>query len=102
MRAAGEAEARAEAGEAADAAGAATDRREGRREAGEAAARAAPRPPPSPVEALAERPDAAVAWDEGLPEAFRMREEAVLRADLTQLADALRRSTGRWRRSTPP
>ena len=45
---------------------------------------------PSPVEALAARPDYAVAWDEGLPEPFRLREEAVLRADLAQLADTLK------------
>ena len=31
-----------------------------------------------------------VAWDEALPEPFRLREDAVLRADLTQLADALK------------
>jgi hemolysin D len=45
---------------------------------------------PSPVEALAGRPEFAVAWDEGLPESFRLREEAVLRADLVQLSDALK------------
>ena len=45
---------------------------------------------PSPVETLAGRPEFAVAWDEGLPEPFRLREEAVLRADLTQLSDALK------------
>ena len=31
-----------------------------------------------------------ITWDEGLPEPFRLREEAVLRADLTQLSDALK------------
>jgi hemolysin D len=31
-----------------------------------------------------------VAWDAGLPEQFRLREEAVLRADLAQLSDALK------------
>jgi hemolysin D len=45
---------------------------------------------PSPVEALAGRPAFPIAWDEDLPEPFRLREEAVLRADLTQLADALK------------
>ncbi len=44
---------------------------------------------PSPVEALAGRPGLAIAWDEATPESFRLREEAVLRADLAQLADAL-------------
>ena len=42
-----------------------------------------------PVETLAGQPDLKVAWDESLPEPFRLREEAVLRADLTQLSDAL-------------
>jgi hemolysin D len=31
-----------------------------------------------------------VAWDEAVPEQFRLREEAVLRADLAQLSDALK------------
>ncbi|RBP00180.1 hemolysin D, partial [Roseiarcus fermentans] len=88
VRAAGEAEARAEAGEAADAAGAADG--PAAKAGAKPASPARAGPAPSPVEALAERPDAAIAWDEGLPEAFRMREEAVLRADLTQLADALK------------
>ena len=43
----------------------------------------------SPVEKLAGQPDLKIAWDEALPEPFRLREEAVLRADLVQLADAL-------------
>jgi multidrug efflux pump subunit AcrA (membrane-fusion protein) len=43
----------------------------------------------SPVERLAGQPDTKIAWDESLPEPFRLREEAVLRADLVQLADAL-------------
>jgi hemolysin D len=34
--------------------------------------------------------DLNIAWDDGLPEPFRLREEAVLRADLTQLSDALK------------
>jgi hemolysin D len=46
--------------------------------------------PPNPVEALAGRLAFSVAWDEGLPESFRLREEAVLRADLTELSDALK------------
>jgi hemolysin D len=45
---------------------------------------------PSAVEALAGRPAFSIAWDEGLPETFRLREEAVLSADLTQLSDALK------------
>ena len=44
----------------------------------------------SPIEKLAGRPELTIAWDEGLPEPFRLREEAVLRADLTQLSDALK------------
>jgi hemolysin D len=44
----------------------------------------------SPVEELAGRPELTIAWDEGLPEPFRLREEAVLRADLAQLSDALK------------
>jgi len=46
--------------------------------------------PGSPVEALVGRPTYAVAWDERLPEPFRLREEAVLRADLGALADSLK------------
>ena len=44
----------------------------------------------SQVEELAGRPNLDVAWDDSLPEPFRLREEAVLRADLTQLSDALK------------
>ena len=47
-------------------------------------------PAASPVEKLAGQPDLKIAWDEALPEPFRLREEAVLRADLAQLADALK------------
>ena len=43
----------------------------------------------SPVEKLGGQADLKIAWDESLPEPFRLREEAVLRADLTQLSDAL-------------
>ena len=43
-----------------------------------------------PVEDLAGRTDLKIAWDDGLPETFRLREEAVLRADLNQLSDALK------------
>jgi len=43
----------------------------------------------SPVEELAGRPELTIAWDEAVQESFRLREEAVLRADLTQLSDAL-------------
>ncbi len=41
------------------------------------------------IEALAGQTKLNVAWDEALPEPFRLREEAVLRADLNQLSDAL-------------
>ncbi len=44
----------------------------------------------SQVEDLAGRPNLDVAWDDSLTEPFRLREEAVLRADLTQLSDALK------------
>ena len=44
----------------------------------------------SPVENLAGQPDIKIVWDESLPEPFRLREEAVLRADLAQLADSLK------------
>ena len=44
----------------------------------------------SQVEELAGRPNLDVAWDDSLTEPFRLREEAVLRADLTQLSDALK------------
>jgi hemolysin D len=42
------------------------------------------------VESLAGLAELKVAWDETLPEPFRLREEAVLRADLAQLSDALK------------
>jgi hemolysin D len=44
----------------------------------------------SPVEMLAGQFDLKVAWDESLPDSFRLREEAVLRADLGQLSDSLK------------
>jgi len=44
----------------------------------------------SSVEQLAGQADMNIAWDESLPEPFRLREEAVLRADLAQLSDALK------------
>jgi hemolysin D len=44
----------------------------------------------SPIEALAGRPELKIDWVESLPDAFRLREEAVLRADLGQLSDALK------------
>jgi hemolysin D len=43
-----------------------------------------------PVENLAGQAELAVAWDKTVPEAFRLREEAVLRADLAQLSDGLK------------
>jgi hemolysin D len=45
---------------------------------------------PSAVEALAGKPEFAIVWNDGLPEPFRLREEAVLRADLAQLSDSLK------------
>ena len=42
------------------------------------------------IESLATRTELKVAWDEALREIFRLREEAVLRADLSQLADTLK------------
>ena len=42
------------------------------------------------VEDLAGRADLKIAWDPTVPERFRLREEAVLRADLGQLSDALK------------
>ena len=62
-----------------DAAASELARRTGRRLAGR----------PQPGRELAGQPDLKIAWDESLPEPFRLREEAVLRADLTQLSDAL-------------
>ena len=43
----------------------------------------------SPVEALAGRSAFSIRWDSDLPEGFRLRQEAVLHADLAQLSDAL-------------
>jgi hemolysin D len=43
----------------------------------------------STVEQFADQADMKIAWDESLPESFRLREEAVLRADLAQLSDSL-------------
>jgi hypothetical protein len=42
------------------------------------------------VESLAGQADFKIAWDAALPEQFELREEAVLRADLAQLSDALK------------
>jgi hemolysin D len=42
------------------------------------------------VENLAGKAELKVAWDVAVPEPFRLREEAVLRADLAQLSDALK------------
>jgi hemolysin D len=44
----------------------------------------------SPLARAAADGEGEIAWDEGLPEAFRLREAAVLNADLTQLSDALK------------
>jgi hemolysin D len=43
-----------------------------------------------PVENLAGRPDLKIDWAASLPDSFRLREEAVLHADLVQLSDSLR------------
>ena len=43
----------------------------------------------SPVERLADEAAPRIDWSDNLPEAFRLREEAVLRADLAQLSDSL-------------
>lgn len=44
----------------------------------------------SPVENLAGQAELKVAWDKDVPEQFRLRQEAVLRADLGELSDALK------------
>jgi hemolysin D len=44
----------------------------------------------SPIERLAGQSDLKVAWDKSLPDSFRLREEAVLRADLGQLSESLK------------
>ena len=44
----------------------------------------------SPLEGAAADAEAKIAWDDATPEAFRLREQAVLAADLTQLSDTLK------------
>jgi membrane fusion protein, hemolysin D len=44
----------------------------------------------SPIENLADQAAPPIAWEESVPTSFRLRETAVLRADLMQLADALK------------
>jgi hemolysin D len=51
---------------------------------------AAPGADSGPVENLAGRAEFKIAWGAALPEQFQLREEAVLRADLAQLSDALK------------
>jgi hemolysin D len=51
---------------------------------------AAPAADSGSVESLAGQAELKVAWDGAVPEPFRLREEAVLRADLAQLSDALK------------
>lgn len=46
--------------------------------------------PTATLEALAADPQGKIDWKEALPENVRLREESVLTADLTQIADALR------------
>ena len=53
----------------------------------EAAANGAPL---TALDALAANPQGKIAWDEPLPQAVEVREEAVLSADISQLADAQR------------
>ena len=45
---------------------------------------------PGSVESLAGQAELKIAWDGAVPEQFQLREEAVLRADLAQLSDALK------------
>jgi hemolysin D len=49
-------------------------------------------PPPglSPIERLADEAAPRIDWSDNLPEAFRLRESAVLSADLRELSDALK------------
>ncbi|HEY1863083.1 MAG TPA: HlyD family type I secretion periplasmic adaptor subunit [Roseiarcus sp.] len=51
---------------------------------------AAPGADSGSVESLAGQAELKIAWDGALPEQFQLREEAVLRADLAQLSDALK------------
>ncbi|MGB7974522.1 MAG: HlyD family type I secretion periplasmic adaptor subunit [Roseiarcus sp.] len=51
---------------------------------------AAPGADSGSVESLAGQAELKIAWDGALPEQFQLREEAVLRADLGQLSDALK------------
>jgi hemolysin D len=44
----------------------------------------------SQLEAVAADAEGRIAWDDAVPAAFRLREQAVLAADLTQLADTLK------------
>ena len=46
--------------------------------------------PLATLDALAANPQGKIAWDEPLPQDVQVREEAVLSADVSQLADALR------------
>jgi hemolysin D len=50
---------------------------------------AAARSPLSPIERLADETTPRIEWSDNLPEAFRLRETAVLSADLQELSDAL-------------
>ena len=51
---------------------------------------AAPGADSGSVESLAGQAELKIAWDPALPEQFQLREEAVLRADLGRLSDALK------------
>jgi hemolysin D len=51
---------------------------------------AAPGADSGSVESLAGQAESKIVWDAALPEQFQLREEAVLRADLGQLSDALK------------
>jgi hemolysin D len=43
----------------------------------------------SPLEKLAADPSGRIAWDAAIPESFRLREQAVLAADVSQLSDVV-------------
>src|SRR5208283_2296305 len=85
-------------GHAVDAARSAMPEEARRGEAVGAAAAAAARPddrlasPPAigPIERLAEEAAPRIEWPDNLPQAFRLREAAVLAADLQELSDALK------------
>ncbi len=60
------------------------------RESGEGSARTGSISIASAVENAAAEIDRNIAWDDALPDAFRLRDSAVVAADLTQLSDTLK------------